>query len=101
MGKGELRRVGLAGFLELDKAGMNGIGMMLTIEGWVQVLSAEVASKGSNINNQVRVIKPGFQGVGEFLGEKRDLRDGERLRLGVNNRVNWGVMIGVNVGGES
>ena len=93
-----LKRFGLDEFMELDKAGMDGIGME-----WIGVLGpkvfpAEAAEKGSNIISQAEVIKMDFCGERETLGENRGLEDDEMLRGEVNKRVGRGVRTVVSVG---
>ena len=88
VGRGKFRRVGLSGFMELCKAGMNGIEMVgrIGVMG-PKVFPVGVAGKRSNIRNQVVVIKLGFQEEGETLREDRGC---ERLRGEVNNRMGKG-----------
>ena len=48
---------------------------------------AKIASEGSNVNNQPKVMKPGFRREEQSLEENRDLGAGERLEAEVNKKV--------------
>ena len=63
MGGGELRRVSLAEYTELGKAGMDRVGVVYRIGvlGPI-VFPVEAAGKGGNISNQAEMIKVGFLG---------------------------------------
>jgi hypothetical protein len=75
MGKGELKRARLTLFPELGKTEMLWRIKMLGPEGFL----SEVASKGSNVSNQAKVIEPEFLGEGESLGDNRGFGGFERL----------------------
>ena len=66
VGGGELRSVNLAGFTELGEAGMDRAGVVCRI-GVLgpKVFPVEGMGKGSDISNQMEMIKTGFRGKGE------------------------------------
>ena len=76
----EFRRFGLARFMELGKAGMDGIGMVWAV-GVLgpKVFPVDAVSKESIISNQAGVIKLEFRGEGGTLGADR-IGGGVRLR---------------------
>ena len=80
VGGGELRRVNVAGFMELGEAGMVRVGVMCRI-GVLgpKVSPVEAAGKGGNVSNQAEMIKAEFWGEREACREDRGFRSSARL----------------------